>query len=231
MLNTYKYTQEVLNFQSKEKPSFSLQYILAKPVDLQEGEVLPLVVFLHGAGERGTDIEDIKRLGVPKYLDKGLPIRAIVLAPQLFSRDIIWITVIHELMELIRLIRDTVKAVDPQNVCLNGVSMGGYATWELAMSYTSEFAAIAPVCGGGTPWRGWRLADLPIRTYHGDADDTVPLSETLHMVEAVRQAGGKPECLLLNGVGHDIWDWVYEHTDILEWLISHKKAPTQEEKE
>ena len=108
------YDQEVLNFQSKEKPSFSLNYILAKPTDLRQGEKLPLVVFLHGAGERGTDINDIKRLGIPKYLDGGLPIRAIVLAPQLFSRDIIWITVIHELMELIRLIRDRENAVDPK---------------------------------------------------------------------------------------------------------------------
>ena len=216
------YHQEILRFRSKEKPSFSLEYILARPADLQEGEKLPLVVSLHGAGERGTDINDIKRLGVPKYLDKGLPIRAIVLAPQLFSRDIIWVTVIHELMELIRLIRDGEASVDPENVCITGVSMGGYATWELAMSYTAEFAAIAPLCGGGTPWRAWRLAQLPIRTYHGDADDTVPLSETLHMVDGVRQAGGDPECILLHGVGHDCWDWAYEHTDLLQWLVSRK---------
>lgn len=222
-----QYTQEIRSFRSKEKPSFSLQYILAKPTDLQEGEKLPLVVFLHGAGERGTDINDIKRLGIPKYLDGGLPIRAIVLAPQLFSRDIIWVTVIHELMELIRLIRDSEANVDVQNVCLNGVSMGGYAVWELAMSYTAEFAAIVPVCGGGTPWRAWRLEKLPIRTYHGDADDTVPLSETLNMVDAVRQAGGKPECILLHSVGHDCWDWVYEHTDLLPWLISHRKEKNE----
>ncbi len=217
------YTQEILTFRSQEKPSFSLQYILAKPADLQPGEKLPLVVFLHGAGERGTNIEDIKRLGVPKYLDKGLPIRAVVLAPQLFSRDIIWITVIHELMELIRLIRDGEANVDSNNVCVTGVSMGGYATWELAMSYTAEFSAIAPVCGGGTPWRAWRLEKLPIRTYHGDADDTVPLSETIHMVDAVRKAGGDPECILLHAVGHNCWDWAYEHTDLLEWLVSHGK--------
>ena len=218
-----QYMQEVLTFHSKEKPSFSLRYILAKPSDLQEGEKLPLVVALHGAGERGTNIEDIKVMGVPKYLDKGMPIRAIVLAPQLASRDIIWNTVIHEVMELIRLIRDGEAAVDPQNVCVTGMSMGGYATWELAMSYTSEFAAIAPVCGGGTPWRAWRLAELPVRTYHGDADDTVPLSETLHMVDAIKEAGGNPECILLHGVGHNCWDWSYEHTDLLQWLVSHGK--------
>lgn len=220
------YTQEILSFRSAEKPSFSLQYILAVPLDLQPGEKLPLVVALHGAGERGTDISVLKNLGVPKYLDEGLPIRAIVLAPQLFSRDIIWNTVIHELMELIRLIRDGNAAVDPQNVCVTGMSMGGYATWELAMSYTAEFAAIAPICGGGTPWRAWRLAQLPVRTYHGDADDTVPLSETLHMVEAIKQAGGQPECILLHGVGHNSWDWAYEHTDLLQWLVSHRKTET-----
>ena len=223
------YTQEVLTFHSVEKPSFSLQYILAKPDDLKPDEKLPLVVFLHGAGERGTDINDIKRLGIPKYLDGGLPIRAVILAPQLFSRDIIWTTVIHEVMELIRLIRDNDPNADPCHVCLNGVSMGGYGTWELAMSYTAEFTAIAPVCGGGTPWRAWRLSKLPVRTYHGDADDTVPLSETLHMVDEIRKNGGNPECILLHGVGHDCWDWVYEHTDILEWLISHKKTEGTEE--
>ena len=71
MLTTY--TQEICTFRSKEKPSFSLQYILAKPADLQPEEKLPFVVFMHGAGERGTDIQDIKRLGIPKYLDEGLP--------------------------------------------------------------------------------------------------------------------------------------------------------------
>ncbi len=218
----FLYEENILTFQSKEKPSFRMNYLLALPEDRKPDEQLPLVVCLHGAGERGVDTDLLKVHGIPKYLEKGLPIRAAILAPQLFSTDLIWNTVIHELMELIRFVRDG-GSIDKNRVYVTGMSMGGYGTWELAMSYTGEFAAIAPICGGGTPWRAWRLASLPIRAYHGDADDTVPLHTTLEMVDSIKAAGGKPECIILHDVGHNSWDWAYEHTDLMQWLVSHTK--------
>ena len=220
-----QYKQEYKLFESQTKKDFTLRYILAKPADLREGEKLPLIVSLHGAGERGSDLEILRVMGIPKYLNEGLPIRGVILAPQLESKDVIWNTVIHELMELVCLIRDHEEGVDSSYVAVTGMSMGGYATWEIAMSYTGAFQAIAPICGGGTYWRAWRLADLPIRAYHGDADDTVYVNATLEMVDAVKAAGGNPECVILHGVGHDCWHWAYEHTDLLQWLVSHKKQP------
>lgn len=216
------YAQKIEVFCSKEKPSYRMNYLLALPKDLSQEERLPLIVCLHGAGERGMDAQLLKVHGIPKYLDAGLPARAVVLAPQVPNTELIWNTVIHELMELIRKVREAYP-VDYDRVSVTGMSMGGYGTWELAMSYTGEFSAIAPICGGGTPFRAWRLKNLPIRTFHGGADDTVPLSATIEMVDAVKAQGGKPECVILHDVGHNSWDWAYEHTDLIQWLVSQKR--------
>lgn len=225
----YSYKQEYKIFESKQRADFRMNYLLAMPEDIKEGERLPMIVSLHGAGERGWDAPLLKLNGVPKYLDEGLPVRAIVLAPQVPSWELIWNTIVHELMELVVLIRDSYP-VDEDRVSVTGLSMGGYGTWELAMSYTGAFSALAPFCGGGTSFRAWRLKDLPIRACHGDADDTVPLSATMEMIDAIRAAGGEPECIIRHGVGHDCWHWVYEQTNLIEWLVAQKRNTKPVEK-
>lgn len=215
----YKYKQEFKVFEPSVRKDLKMNYLLAVPEDLKEDEKLPLIVFLHGAGERGTDPQKIKVHGVPRMIDNGLPVRAIVLAPQVPDEYQVWNSMREEAIELIRLIRDTMP-VDSDRVTLTGISMGGYGTWEIGICMNSELAAIAPVCGGGMPWRVGCLKNMPIRAYHGDKDDLVPLSATMEMVDKLIACGGHPECYILHNVAHNSWDFAYYHTDLVEWLAS-----------
>lgn len=215
----YSYKQKFEVFNSKLKPSVTMNYLLAVPEDIKSDEQLPMLVFLHGAGERGTDPQLIKTHGVPKMLDEGLPVRAIILAPQVPDGRHVWNTLADETMELIRYVRDNMNA-DIDKVSVTGISMGGYGTWELALSYDKEFSAIAPICGGGMSWRGSILKDMPIRAFHGDKDDAVPIEATREMIDNINSQGGNASFLILHGIGHDSWVYAYEQTNVLEWLVS-----------
>ena len=179
-----------------------MNYLLAVPEDMKSDERLPMLVFLHGAGERGTDPQLIKKHGVPKMLDDGLPVRAIILAPQVPDERHVWNTLTDETMELIRYVRDDMNA-DIDKVSVTGISMGGYGTWELALSFDKEFSAIAPICGGGMSWRGSILKNMPIRAFHGDKDDVVPIEATSEMIDNINSQGGNAAFLILHGIGHD----------------------------
>lgn len=215
----FKYKQEFKVFEPSIRKDLKMNYLLAVPEDLKEDEKLPLIVFLHGAGERGQDPQKIKVHGIPRMVDNGLNVRAVILAPQVPYEYQVWNSMREEAIELIRYIRDTMP-VDYDRVSLTGISMGGYGTWEIGMCMNSELAAIAPVCGGGMPWRVDCLRNMPIRAYHGDKDDIVPLSATMEMVDKLISIGGQPECCILHNVGHCSWDFAYYHTDLVEWLAS-----------
>ena len=215
----YSYKQKFEVFHSKLKPSVTMNYLLAVPEDKKADEQLPLLVFLHGAGERGTNPQLIKTHGVPKMLDEGLPVRAIILAPQVPDERHVWNTLTDETMELIRYVRDDMNA-DVDKVSVTGISMGGYGTGELALSYDKEVSAIAPICGGGMSWRGSILKEMPIRAFHGDKDDVVPIEASREMIDNINSQGGDAAFLILHGVGHDSWIFAYEQTNVLEWLVS-----------
>ncbi len=215
----YSYSQSYHRFTSKNKTSVVFNYLLAIPQDMAEDERLPLIVFLHGAGERGTDPSIIKAQGLAKMLDAGLPARAIVLAPQITDSRYVWNNYVDELHELIEQIVDE-HNIDRSRISLTGLSMGGYGTWEMGVRFGNYFSALAPICGGGMPWRAESLKNIPIRTFHGDADDVVPLSATVEMVDAINRRGGHAELTVLPGVGHHSWVFAYEETDLVEWLVA-----------
>lgn len=218
-----KYIQESMSYTAENTTGLTMQYLLSYPEDIAVEEHLALIVFLHGAGERGSDLQRVKVHGIPQMLDEGLPVRSVVLAPQLPNNQYVWNNVPHELMALIRQTVERCHA-DPDRVSVTGLSMGGYGTWEMGLSYPGEFSALAPICGGGMPWRADALKAMPIRAYHGDADDVVPVVNTLQMVDAVQNCGNtEVECILLHGIGHDSWTFAYRHTDLLEWLISQRR--------
>lgn len=223
MVPNMKYVQKEFVYKANIIPNLTMNYIIGVPEDWTPEESLPMIVFLHGAGERGTDVSMIRIYGVPKLLEKGLSVRAVMLAPQLPSEDFVWNGVVDDLMQLIH---ETAEkySVDKNRISLTGVSMGGYGTWETGMKYPSEFSALGPICGGGMSWRAAAIKDIPIRAYHGDADDVVPMENTLMMVDSVRRCGNNQvDCVILRGVGHDSWTFAYEHTDLVEWLISQER--------
>lgn len=196
-----------------------MNYLVATPDTYRE---LPLLVYLHGAGERGTNAEHLYRHGIPRLLREGCEYPAVVLCPQC-PGPFIWNNMVKELKALI----DRVAAeygILRDRIVLTGSSMGGYGTWEMGMCYPETFAAIAPVAGGGVVWRTGKLVGTPVLAYHGDADAVVPISQSRDMVEATNQSGGHAELISLEGMGHNDGIYAaYAETDLVRRLLSYRK--------
>ncbi len=207
-----------------EKESAQLGYILTSPSDISVGEKLPLIIFLHGAGERGDNLDMLKCYCIPKLFTgdqnyQGL--RVFTLSPQC-PQEATWIDFKKELYDLFDKICDE-NPIDKDRVSLCGISMGGFGTWELALSQPWRFSAIAPLCGGGMNWRAWYVKDLPIRVYHGRRDDVVPLSQSEAMVNSVKAQGGNVEFTIYDDLSHNCWDRAFEETDLIKWLAESKR--------
>lgn len=203
-----------------------LDYLLTLPRGYVEPGVpgaprWPLVLFLHGMGERGDDLSLVKRHGPPKLLEAGREIAAIVVSPQCpLQPQFGWST-----PAVLALLDDVMErcAVDPDRVLLTGLSMGGYGTWAVACEAPERFAALAPICGGGDPAKAARLAALPIWAFHGADDRVVPLAQSEAMVRAVEAAGGAPKLTVYEGVGHDSWVRAYDDPALWEWLLAQRR--------
>lgn len=211
-------------FETRVTREIVLDYLLHLPPGYAEdGDPWPLVLFLHGAGERGSDLELVKKHGPPKLLAAGAEIPAIVASPQCPTGS--WWTSHEE--DLLLLLDDLVGRlnVDESRVYLTGLSMGGYGTWTLAAAGPERFAAAVPICGGGQRILARRLRELPIWAFHGDADPVVPMRESVDMVEAIRAAGGSSARLTVYpGVGHDAWTATYDDPAVWEWLFAQRRA-------
>lgn len=206
------------------KEQASLKYILTTPTAFDKSESLPLVVFLHGAGERGEDLNALKRYCIPKLFTQNQDfggLRAITLSP-LCPQERTWYDYKWEVISLIEAVASEYN-VDRNHISICGISMGGFGTWEIALQVPELFSAVAPICGGGMNWRGWYLRNVPIRVYHGRRDDVVPLSQSEAMVNSIRLQGGNVEFTIYDDLGHCCWDRAFEETDLISWLISTSK--------
>ena len=199
-----------------------LKYLLYLPQDYDKdaGKAWPLVLFLHGSGERGTDLEAVKKHGPPKLVAEGKQFPFILVSPQCPPEQWWDPFVLKGLL-------DDVQAkyhVDPDRVYVTGLSMGGFGTWDLARHYPDKFAAIAPICGGGDPQFVQALAHMPAWVFHGEDDPAVPIRRSEEMVDALKKAGD-PEVKFTRypGVGHDSWVKAYNDPELYEWLLSHKR--------
>ncbi len=200
----------------------SLGYLLYLPKGYGEKEQnWPLIMFLHGAGERGSDLNKVKVHGPPKIVGAGKDLPFIIVSPQCPEGD--WWTEKDE--ELINLLDEIVDRydVDTERVYLTGLSMGGYGTWELASRYPERFAAIVPICGGGKRFFGWRLKDVPVWAFHGAKDNVVPLRESEEMVEAAKGGGGDAKLTVYPEANHDSWTATYDNPEVYDWLLGHRK--------
>jgi predicted peptidase len=201
----------------------SLRYLLYLPEGYgqQKGQKWPLMLFLHGAGERGNDINLVKKHGPPKLIDQGKEFPFIVVAPQCPSES--WWT---EQLDALTALLDDVQAkyaVDPDRVYVTGLSMGGFGTWALACQYPERFAAIAPICGGGEWFLTSRLKNVPVWAFHGAKDPVVALRESTEMVEALKKAGGDVQLTVYPEAQHDSWTESYSNPKLYEWFLSHKR--------
>ena len=184
---------------------------------------LPLVVFLHGAGERGTDISHVDRWALPRLITEGLQLPAVVLCPQC-PCQYVWDTLVREVKSLTDKVAEEFE-IKKDRICITGASMGGFGTWSMGLTYPDYFAAIAPVAGGGMVWRTPNLKNTPVFAVHGDADTVVPLVYSQLMVDAVKENGGKAELVVLSGAGHgDGIEAAYEKTELIEWLLKQRRT-------
>jgi predicted peptidase len=197
-----------------------LDYLLYLPKGYQRKKAWPLLLFLHGAGERGNDLEWVKTHGPPKLIEAGQQFPFVVVSPQC-PRERWW-----QAVELTALLDEVVEKykVDEDRLYVTGLSMGGFGAWSL-VSYTPErFAAMLPICGGGETHWTKSLAHLPVWAFHGAKDTVVPVERSEQMVEALKRNGGEPKLTVYPEGEHDSWTETYANPAVYEWLLGHKRA-------
>lgn len=180
----------------------------------------PLMIFLHGSGERGDRIEQVKVHGPPKIADRDPTFPFLLLSPQLPAEQD-W-----DLAKLNALLAWALKRlpVDPSRVTLTGLSRGGHATWRWAAAEPGRFAAIAPVAGTGAPANACALKAMPTWAFHGDRDDVVIPEGSFAMVRAIRACGGMPRLTIYPDLGHNAWDPAYDDPALYLWLLQQKRS-------
>ena len=239
---------DIFDRRSYENNGFTLPYRIYIPKNYDCGERYPLLVFLHGAGERGTDNE--KNLIHVQYLfnDPESPVYdSIVLVPQC-PEDSQWVLTpwengnyciettpespgLETLCMLIDECRDFYN-IDDDRIYVTGLSMGGFGTWDLLSRHGARFAAGIPVCGGGDPSYAPLLKRIPIRIFHGSEDGSVPVSGSRQMFAAIRREGGTlVDYTEFDGEGHGIWDKVYEDRENIDWLYAQNLAERRKKAE
>lgn len=196
-------------------------YLPANIAHAKDGERLPLLLFLHGAGERGDDLARVKIHGPPKLVEGRTDFPFIVVSPQLLAGASWQPAALHALLDLVL----AATPADPARVYVTGLSLGGHGTWALAADRPERFAAIVPVAGRGDPATACRLGDLPVWAFHGARDKVVPATGSTAMVEAVNACGGNAWLTLYPELGHDSWTVTYENPALYAWLLAQHRPP------
>jgi predicted peptidase len=236
------FTEIVSTIEDDKGNPAATKYRLMGPDDGSPTQLFPLVVFLHGAGERGND-NRTHLLYLPETLARPESRRrypCYALAVQCPASQK-WVEVPWEaeqsapqaaepsaaLKTAMAVLDDVMHTwpIDPKRVYLTGMSMGGYGAWDWAMREPKRFAALAPICGGGDETKAALIKDLPIWTVHGEKDQAVPVVRSRRMVEALRAAGGSPKYSELEGVGHNAWTKAYTpEFGLLDWMFEQKRG-------
>jgi len=228
----FNQAQMIKPFKFHKTQSINLNYLLFLPANYEtkSAKGWPLILFLHGAGERGSDVWQTAIHGPARYIAQHPDFPFILVSPQCpagqhWSND--------SLLPLLDEITRKYK-VDTARVYLTGSSMGGYGTWELGLTYPEKFAALAPVCGGGqmitlilaSREKPQALKTLPVWAFHGAKDPVVPIEETQRMIDALKKIGAKETKLTVYPeAGHNSWTKTYNDPQLYEWLLEHERKP------
>jgi len=223
-------SQQARSFTKKITRKVNAEYLLFLPKDYKTKATRewPLILFLHGAGERGTNLWVVSKHGPPKIVKDKPDFPFIVVSPQCPSGQT-WSN--ETLLALLDEIVAT-YSVDKTRIYLTGLSMGGYGTWSLGLAYPERFAAIVPICGGGDPIRillaegkyATALKSLPVWAFHGGKDNVVHPEESERMVNSLKQFGCKEAQLTIYPeAGHDAWSETYNNPKLYDWLLAHSR--------
>lgn len=214
----------------------TVRYRWSEPASVETGKTYPLVLFLHGAGERGTDNKAQLKHGVAAILKAAekLGEPCFLIAPQC-PPDRWWTPIDLGTMKpkdggadlldaVLALTAETAKRhpVDTKRFYVTGLSMGGFGTWNLLARVPERIAAAVPICGGGDPSKAKLFKDVPVWAFHGDADPVVPVRTTRDMIAALEKVGGKPKATYYPGVQHDSWTQTYADIEVLKWMFAQR---------
>lgn len=204
-----------------------IDYCIRYAENFDENKKYPLMIYLHGAGGRGRDISIVANHsffdGSEQYCKD-----AITAAPQCYANT--WFDIFEQLQDWFSYIINQ-KYIDKSRVYLMGASMGGYGTWQMAMSHPEWFAAIVPICGGGMYWNAERLKHTATWAFHGSIDKTVHCEESEKMVNAINKKGGNAKLTVYEGVPHNAWTPTFQSAEMWKWLFEQRNhyQTTQDE--
>jgi len=213
--------QTAQSFTKEGAKKMSMEYLLYLPPGYEAetpAKKWPLMLFLHGAGERGDDLNKVKVHGPPKIVaSKDLPF--IVVSPQC-PKDQWW-----DIQRLSALLDEVERKqrVDPERIYVTGLSMGGFGSWAMAAHEPRRFAAIAPICGGGDPKQVRKYKHLPVWVFHGAKDRVVPLERSKQMVDALKKHQADVSFTVYPNAGHDSWTKTYNNPALYDWFMDHKR--------
>jgi predicted peptidase len=217
------------------------EYVVYLPADYTPDTPWPLIMFLHGAGERGDDGLIQTEVGIGTAIRRHRDwFPAVVVMPQC-PEDLVWTDVRPHMEAILAAAREDYN-IDPQRIYLTGISMGGYGTWIWGAEKADTFAALLPICGGGSALdliglskgapdldvqafqdRIKKLAALPIWAFHGADDDVVPPARSEYMAQQVNNAGGQVKLTIFEDTGHNSWDQAYGMKEAIDWLLAQRK--------
>jgi predicted peptidase len=218
------------SFQAEIRKTVKAHYLLYLPTGYAESKnQWPLILFLHGAGERGNDLEKVKIHGPPKLIAKeGKELPFVVVSPQCPAEG--WWSDEAQI-EMLDVLLDHIVhryRIDQNRIYVTGLSMGGYGAWSLAAKYPHRFAAIAPICGGGDPREAPRISHLPIWAFHGAKDPVVDPEKSREMVGALKKAGSAVKLTIYPEAGHDSWTETYNNPELYTWFLKHRLSDKEE---
>ena len=205
---------------SEQKIVSYTRYLLYVPEEKSSSGKYPLILFLHGSGERGNDLGMLRQSGPFKFIDSVKKFPFIVIAPQCEpGKD--WDT--QNLLTLLDSVESKLP-VDKAKIYVTGFSMGGFGTWKLAQADPLRFAAIAPVCGGGDSSRVCAIRNISVWAFHGAKDNAVPYYESERMVKGLKSLGSDVRFTLYPDIEHDSWTATYNNPELYEWLLSRERT-------
>jgi predicted peptidase len=207
----------------KDADGKEAKYVIFVPHEYDGKRPVPVILFLHGAGETGTDGEKQARVGLGKYVrahEKTFPF--LVVFPQSQKRT--WAADSDDGKRALAILDEvqTEFVTDPKRLYLTGLSMGGFGTWSMAAKYPDKWAAIVPICGGGNPNAADKIKDIPCWCFHGADDPRVKVEKSREMIEAMKSAGGHPKYTEFPGVKHESWDRAYATQGLFTWMLERK---------
>jgi predicted peptidase len=200
------------------------KYVIFVPADYKGDKPYPVILFLHGAGETGTDGTKQTKTGIgPAIRKQEKTFPCIVVFPQSQKRS--WRADSEDGKRALAILEEVKKdyKVDDKRIYLTGLSMGGFGTWSMAAAHPDKWAAIVPICGSGSPATAEKIKDIPCWCFHGDADTAVKVEGSRNMIKALEAAGAKPKYSEYPGVGHNSWDKAYGTKELWEWLLMQQK--------